>query len=108
MIAFNPHARIDAENRERDRRLAALVRQHPEVIELGRSNLRDWAAHWGKSNPAWEEWAQLLRMLTPAQLADFLESSTPKANRLRQSSPFLGVLEDKDSNARGEAAPYAA
>src|SRR5262249_29968979 len=30
---------------------------------------------------------------SPAQLADFLEEDTPKANRLRQSSPFLGVLE---------------
>jgi len=93
MIVANPHALIDRENRARDERLAALIRRDPAVIELARRNLQQWAARWGKLTPPWEEWARLLRMLTPAQVADFLESQSPKANRLRQSSPFLGVLE---------------
>jgi len=93
----NPHAQIDAENRERDRRIAELIRRHPEAVEAGRRNLQAWAARWGEPTPAWREWAQLLRMLSPEQVADFLESTTPKANRLRQSSPFLGVLEKTDS-----------
>ena len=93
----NPHERIDDENRERDERLAALIRRQPEVIEIARRNLRHWAVRWGELTPAWQEWAQLLRMLSPAQVADFLESQTPKANRLRQSTPFLGVLEEADS-----------
>lgn len=102
----NPHAKIDAENRERDRQLAAAIRRNPDVIALGGRNLENWAARWGGLTPAWEEWAQLLRMLSPAQIADFLESTTPKANRLRQSSPFLGVLENTDSltAARPDAA----
>jgi hypothetical protein len=95
----NPHAQIDTENRERDRRLAALIRRNPEVIASARRNLEDWAARWGKLTPAWEEWAELLRMLSPAQVADFLECTTPKANRLRQSSPFLGVLEETESHS---------
>lgn len=92
MSFANPHEQIDTENRQRDRRLATLIRRNPGAIELARVNLERWAARWGASNPAWEEWGQVLRMLTPAQLADFLESRTPKADRLRQSSPFLGVL----------------
>src|SRR5213596_2212180 len=94
----NPHALIDAENRERDRRLAALIRRRPDVVGLAQRNLRDWAARWGQLTPPWEEWAQLLKMLSPAQIADFLESTTPKAERLRQSSPFLGVLEEVESS----------
>jgi len=94
VIAPNPHARIDTDNRERDRRLAALIRKHPAVIARAQQNLREWGAHWGGLNPAWEEWKVLLQMLTAAQVADFLESSTPKANRLRQSSPFIGVSEE--------------
>ena len=94
MTINNPHAKIDAENRDRDRRLAALIRRRPAVIELALRNLRDWAVRWGGLTPAWDEWAQLLRMLSPEQVADFLEGATPKANRLRQSSPFLGVLEE--------------
>jgi hypothetical protein len=37
-------------------------------------------------------------MLSPTQLANFLESTTPKAERLRQSSPFLSVLEEVESS----------
>jgi len=102
----NPHALIDAENRERDRRVAMLIRRQPEVIEHARRNLEKWAAHWGELTPAWLEWEQLLRMLTPAQVADFLESTSPKANRLRQSSPFTGVIE-RGAN-RSAAKPHAA
>lgn len=90
---MNPHARIDAENRERDRRLAALIRRRPEWVGDARQNLENWAARWGGLTPAWAEWSQLLRMLTPSQVADFLESGTPKAVRLSQSSPFLGTFE---------------
>src|SRR6266516_4865466 len=96
MIAPNPHAKIDEENRERDRRIAELIRRRPEVIKLAQRNLQNWAARWGELTDAWEEWALLLRMLTPSQLADFLESTTPKANRLRQSSPFFGMLKESD------------
>lgn len=95
----SPHGGIDADNLERDRRLAALIRSRPQVIGLARRNLEAWAAHWGGLTPAWQEWAELLRMLTPAQVADFLESSTPKAGLLRQSSPFLGVLEEAANHA---------
>jgi hypothetical protein len=94
MTVANPHAKIDAENRERDRRLAKLIRRRPEVVGAAQQNLEAWHRRWGNRMPAWEEWAQLLRMLTPAQVAAFLESSTPKANRLRQSSPCLGILEE--------------
>jgi hypothetical protein len=96
MIGPHPHEAIDRENRERDARLAALIRRRPELVELAKSNLQSWIARWGKSTPAWQEWSQLLRMLTPAQVAGFLESTTPAANRLRQSSPFLGLLAEAD------------
>jgi hypothetical protein len=95
----NPHAKIDQENRERDRRLAAMIRRHPEIIEVAKNNLAKWIALWGESNPAWDEWSLLLKMLTSQQLADFLESNTPKADRLRQSSPFLGPLPDEENTA---------
>jgi len=50
----------------------------------------------------------VLRMLTPAQVADFLESATPMANRLRQSSPFLGVLTEPEGGKRTAPADHAA
>jgi hypothetical protein len=88
----NPHVGIDAENIERDRQLASLLRREPGLIELAKRDLETWKQRWGVLTAPWKEWQQLLNMLTTDQLADFLESQTPKANRLRQSSPFLGVL----------------
>ena len=99
----NPHAAIDQANRAQDRRLAACIRRDPAVIDLARENLRAWSARWHGLHPAWQEWAHILHMLTPAQLADFLESSTPKAARLRQSSPFLGVLETLEARRTADA-----
>ena len=96
MTIPNPHRLIDEANRERDARLAALIRRQPELVKLAQRNLEEWGTRWGKLTPAWAEWMQLLQMLTPAQVADFLESTTPKANRFRQSSPFLGVLSEAD------------
>ena len=95
----NPHAKIDEENREREVRLAGLIRGDSEVIiGLARLNLREWGKRWGGLTPACEEWDQLLRVLSPGQIADFLESTTPMANRLRQSSPFLRVIEKLERN----------
>ena len=42
--------------------------------------------------PVFAEWRRLLECLTTYELADFLISDTPLARRLRQSSPFAGLL----------------
>jgi len=41
------------------------------------------------SDPALVEWKIALTSLDARQLADFLESPTPKAKRMRISSPFF-------------------
>lgn len=92
MIFPNPHAQIDAENRERDRRIAAALRVNPAVLEVARDNLRRCLnTERSKQHPALLEWQAILDFLTPKEIAAFLESHTPKAERLRQSSPFVGL-----------------
>jgi hypothetical protein len=89
----NPHAEIDGRNLEYDRDAAAALRRHPELIGIARQNLARWLRQDGVlPHPALLEWQDILFFLSPAQLADFLESDTPKANRLRQSSPCIGIL----------------
>ena len=91
MIAPNPHAQIDAENRERDRRTAAALRANPDLVRVAQQNLRRWLSAENRApHPALVEWQAVLDFLTVAELADFLEGRTPKAERLRQSSPFIG------------------
>jgi hypothetical protein len=88
----NPHAKIDEENRERDRHNAATIRVRPQLIQVARERLERWLRLDGNhAHPALLEWRAIMDFLTPNEIADFLESDTPKANRLRQSSPFIGL-----------------
>ena len=41
------------------------------------------------ADPVLGEWLDALLMLDPPQLADFIESATPRARRLRISSPLV-------------------
>jgi hypothetical protein len=84
--------RIDRDEQRNDeihRRVAARIRREPSVIAEARARLDKWIAQ--DPLPAWLEWKSALAMLDTDQLAVFLESSTPRARRMRCSSPFLGL-----------------
>jgi hypothetical protein len=85
--------RIDPTERRNDelhRRIAALIRREPAVIAEATAALDRWLAQPGvEPLPAWLEWKTALSMLDAPQLADFLESTTPRARRMRTSSPFF-------------------
>lgn len=63
----------------------------PSMLERARSNLARWAERYDEP-PHWiEEWRDILQR-PPEDVACFLVSSAPDAVRLRQSSPFAGML----------------
>ena len=97
MNTNNPHERIDGINLAMDRATAAKIRRDPSLIEIAKANLRRWQAkNGGELAPAHQEWELILRFLTPDELAEFIVSETPKANRLRQSSPVVGILTETE------------
>ncbi len=55
-----------------------------------RALLDRWLSH--DAHPALVEWKIALTMLEPDELAQFLESPTPRARRMRISSPFVGLV----------------
>jgi hypothetical protein len=92
----NPHAVIDRINAEQDRVIASRLRRDRRVLGLARRNLKRWMARDKRPRPVFVEWNLVLTRLTPREIADFLESGTPMAKRLAQSSPFAGVLSDAE------------
>lgn len=73
--------------------VAASIARDPSVIEHARSNL----ARWEQTAPGpWiGEWRALLN--SPLEtLVSFLGERSERADRLRQSSPFAGVLCDAE------------
>ncbi len=87
------HAAIDRCNAKQDHLVAARLRQDRRILRLARANLSRWMARDGRHvRPVFAEWCRLLERLSANELADFLISETPLARRLRQSSPFAGLL----------------
>ncbi len=91
--AMFSHAEIDRRNAERDRLVARRLRRDRRILRQAPGNLRRWMARDGQHvRPVFAEWQRLLDCLSAKQLAGFLTSDTPLARRLRQSSPFVGLL----------------
>ena len=86
-----------------DMRLVALhriVRERllscpAEVRQIAAANLKRWAAR-GIDCDADREWRAILNDFSDELLADFLISPSETATRLRQSTPFPGVVTESE------------
>jgi hypothetical protein len=71
---------------------AQKIMRDPAVLDRVRRTLDTWRARYGKDRPrAMDEWELVLRLPWP-QIAAFITDPGERATRLRQSTPFAGVL----------------
>ena len=70
--------------------VADKLEADPELLDVARANLQRWLAT--TSRPALLEWRRLLDDTPLPELVRLLRSTSDNATRLRQSSPFAGVL----------------
>ncbi len=82
-----------------------VVRRHPTDAIRRRSleNLERWRKRgtWG---PAYEEWMAILQEGDDGALLAAMVGSDERANRLRQSMPFIGMLPEEVSRRLREEA----
>ena len=72
--------------------IARKIERDPKLLEIPRKNLERWRVRWPEAPPAWyEEWQDLLTRSWP-EIAAIITEPSENAARLRQSSPFAGVL----------------
>ena len=84
------HQWIDRRSLALHEAVAARLEARPELLEVARANLDRWLqVH---PAPALREWRDLLERVSLPELLSVLRSSSEAAARLRQSSPFAGVL----------------
>ena len=88
------HSDSDQVSLEMARRVADRLRLHPESVEIARANL----ARWSRQNASvssllrcYAEWEGILSRPVD-EICDLLCSASDDAQRLRQNSPFAGVL----------------
>lgn len=81
------------------RRIADRLKRDPDaVIGKALANLHQWMARRQDSaeEPVFREWLDLLTRIPAGDIAEFIVSETEEAARLRQSSPFAGVLSPRE------------
>lgn len=88
------HSETDQVSLELARRVAERLRRQPEVIDFARANLARWSQQ-NRSVPSllrcYAEWRQILSRPV-AEICELLCSESENSQRLRQNSPFAGVL----------------
>jgi hypothetical protein len=92
------HSRLDERSLAMHRLVAAKVQADPALLEKARQNVRRWQESDGSPKPALAEWEQILGFPLDQVTAFFAERSE-RATRLRQSSPFAGVLTEAERRA---------
>jgi hypothetical protein len=90
------HRLIDERSLAFHRLIAARLRGQPALVEKARGNLARWLETCStRARPALLEWQHLLDGPFD-ELLVLLEATDERATRLRQSSPFCGILTEEE------------
>jgi hypothetical protein len=95
---YSDHSRVDERSLAMHRLIAAKVQADPALLDKARENVCRWRANEGSPKPALAEWEQILSGPIN-RVAQFLAERSERATRLRQSSPFAGILTDVERRA---------
>jgi hypothetical protein len=89
------HSRLDERSLALHQLIAEKVQADPALLDKARENVRRWQASDGSPKHALAEWERILSGPVN-QVAHFLVERSERATRLRQSSPFAGILTDTE------------
>jgi len=87
------HTIIDRRSLMMHRIIAERLRANPALLETAKSNLKRWNC---PERTWWREWSAILERHTLPEIAAILERDDEEGRRLRQSSPFAGVLSPQE------------
>jgi hypothetical protein len=88
------HQQIEERSILLHRAAAQKIRENPGLLAIARDNLCRWIEQVGP-RPYWAEWKTLLDGPL-ADLLAFMISPSEDARRLRQCSPFAGILSPRE------------
>jgi hypothetical protein len=95
---YSDHSRLDERSLALHQLVAEKVRAEPALLDKARGNMRRWQGTNASPSPALAEWEQILGGPVNQVLMLLVERSE-RATRLRQSSPFGGILTEAERRA---------
>jgi hypothetical protein len=100
---WSSHRLLEARSLAMHALIARKIERDPTLLQIARDNIDRWDARRGGECPAWlDEWREWLNK--PWQsIAMLITDPGENAARLRQSSPFAGILAPQERQAIHEA-----
>jgi hypothetical protein len=102
---FSGGGKLNPKSPEFSEALVALLEENLSVLRRARENVRGrlGQSQNGNSHDLWE-WQKILDTFSFPKLLHFLESDSPRAVRLRESSPFPAILSEEEKARLAELA----
>ncbi len=93
---YSDHRILDARSLAMHCRIAQKISRDPKLLKKATENLERWRAKGKGLTPGYlGEWQEILERPWP-EIAEFITSMSEHATRLRSSSPFAGVLDERE------------
>lgn len=95
-VGYSSHRLLEVRSLAMHAVIARKIERDPALLGIALRNLERWSGQRQERIPAWlKEWQALLKKPWPT-IAAFITDSGERATRLRQSSPFAGVLSNEE------------
>lgn len=90
---YSSHRLLEARSLAMHAVIARKIERDPALLDIARNNIERWSA---QRNSAWlDEWREILKQPWPS-IAALIAEPSENAARLRQSSPFAGILSNQE------------
>ena len=93
------HEWIDQRSLAMNTEIAEMIREKPELMDVAKATLARWIKNSNPPSPAKLEWDAILKNSTTEEVLSLLTRWDEEARRLRQSSPFCGILPEERRTA---------
>lgn len=101
----NDHDRLDEMRRRTHVVIVAKIDADRALLSVSRANIKRWTEYQGYTPPAVAEWLEILDTYDWPRLRELLLATDQDAVRLRQRTPFVGILTLAERDAIRSAVP---
>jgi hypothetical protein len=94
--SYSSHRLLEARSLAMHAVIARKIEHDPSLLAIAHRNIERWRVRWKDTRPAWlKEWQEALKQ--PWQhIAALITEPSEHGARARQSSPFAGILTNKE------------